>query len=263
MKSETDIDVYLTGEVRTHDRARYLCAVFAKAKLRPHLMALLAFDIELSRIHGLVSEPALGAVRYQWWRDQIRAGENAAEGPVAQGLLRAMVACDLPRDEVIALVDGHERGLDEELDDDEEGLGPMNVEAAAHRTYGQLHALMARALGEENSWTLDIAREAGAALGMARFLRDTPDIAELIRANGSLSRFQSRLKVRVRLALRTVTEYGAPDSRVLPALMAATLARHELREFKREKNTRSHRSRMGGNLRCMLRLLAARISRRP
>jgi phytoene synthase len=65
------LPVEISEQLRRSDSDRFLSALFAPAELRPHLFALYALDQELKRIPGLVSEPMLGAIRFQWWRDTI------------------------------------------------------------------------------------------------------------------------------------------------------------------------------------------------
>ena len=52
-----------------HDPDRYLCDLFAKPKAREGLFALHAFNHEVAKIRELVSEPMLGHIRLQWWRE--------------------------------------------------------------------------------------------------------------------------------------------------------------------------------------------------
>ena len=57
------------------DRDRYLADLFAPADARPHLFALHAFNVEIARVRGKVSEPMPGEIRLQWWREHLR-GEH-------------------------------------------------------------------------------------------------------------------------------------------------------------------------------------------
>ena len=76
----------LMEQVKAHHRDRYLATLFAPEPMQPHLFALYAFDAEIARVPQLVSEPQIGEIRLQWWRDTIAAlyhGE-AVDHPVAQ-----------------------------------------------------------------------------------------------------------------------------------------------------------------------------------
>ena len=58
--------------LRRADRDRFLCALAAPSHLRPDLITLYAFNAELAGIADKVSEPMLGLIRLQWWRDALR-----------------------------------------------------------------------------------------------------------------------------------------------------------------------------------------------
>jgi len=64
--------------VRTGDHARYLSAQFAPTSVRPGLLAVTAFALEISAIPARVKEPAMGQLRVAWWREvlvRIEAGD--------------------------------------------------------------------------------------------------------------------------------------------------------------------------------------------
>ncbi|MEM9737320.1 MAG: squalene/phytoene synthase family protein, partial [Pseudomonadota bacterium] len=72
-------------------------AMFAPPGLRPRLMVLIAFDVELSRA-GRASEKMIAAMRLQWWRDVVAeafAGESRAH-EVAGPLAALIQECNLP-----------------------------------------------------------------------------------------------------------------------------------------------------------------------
>jgi 15-cis-phytoene synthase len=76
--------------VRSGDKDRFLASLFAPDDKRPHLLALYAFNLEVTRIADLVSEPQIGVIRQQWWRDTIESiyQGNAVDHPVAGPLAR-------------------------------------------------------------------------------------------------------------------------------------------------------------------------------
>ncbi|MBV8534645.1 MAG: squalene/phytoene synthase family protein, partial [Alphaproteobacteria bacterium] len=83
---------YCADQVRRLDHDRYLCALFAPSGDQRRLFALYAFNLEIARVREIVSEPLIGQMRLQWWRDalgEIAAGTVRAH-PVAQALARAM-----------------------------------------------------------------------------------------------------------------------------------------------------------------------------
>jgi phytoene synthase len=86
--------------VRTADRDRYLAALYAPEDRRADLLALYAFNAEISGIRDRVSQSLPGEIRLQWWRDVIAAKDASAGAghPVAEALLAAIERCSLPRE---------------------------------------------------------------------------------------------------------------------------------------------------------------------
>jgi phytoene synthase len=103
---------------------RYLAALLAPANVRGDLAALAAFSAELARIVQIVSEPMVGEIRLQWWRDALETmarGESAAH-PVADALGGAMRRHHLPPALVQSLVDARSIELGIEPAADEQAL---------------------------------------------------------------------------------------------------------------------------------------------
>ncbi|HSF02040.1 MAG TPA: squalene/phytoene synthase family protein, partial [Solirubrobacterales bacterium] len=88
-RSEPEV---VRATARAHERDRYLAALLARGQPRDDLLALVAFAAEIGRIGSLVSEPAMGEIRLQWWRDALRNPDPATKSghPVAD-LTRAAV----------------------------------------------------------------------------------------------------------------------------------------------------------------------------
>jgi len=59
------------NEVCRHDWERFICTLFAPEDRREDLFTLLAFNSELARTREMVTEPLIGEMRLQWWRDAI------------------------------------------------------------------------------------------------------------------------------------------------------------------------------------------------
>src|ERR1700724_989582 len=103
--------------VRRHDRDRYQTALFAPARLREALLALYAFNYEIARVREIVTEPMLGQIRLQWWREVIAAafaGAPARQHPVAIPLSAVIREFGLSREPFDRLVDTRERDLADE-----------------------------------------------------------------------------------------------------------------------------------------------------
>jgi len=162
--------------VRTHDPDRYLTALMAPRRVRGALMALYAFNTELARIPTLVSEPALGEIRLQWWRDAVdQMGRVVPPGaPVAAALGQAVAAHDLPIPLLIGMVDARSADLDCGGFRDLEAL-----KAYLYKSDGAVFALSAHILGIDDADANRAANAAGFACGLTNLIRLLArDIAE-------------------------------------------------------------------------------------
>ena len=108
----TDLS-YCAELVRQQDSDRYLTALFAPAARRDGLLALYAFNIEVARGREAVSEPMLGHIRLQWWRDAIAEiyGGEPRRHQVVQPLAAAIRRHSLPRPLFDRLIDAREMDL--------------------------------------------------------------------------------------------------------------------------------------------------------
>jgi NADH dehydrogenase [ubiquinone] 1 alpha subcomplex assembly factor 6 len=71
---------YCGEEVRRHDPDRFLTALYAPSARRESLLTLYAFNLEIAKVRETVSEPMLGEIRLQWWREAIESAYGG--GPV-------------------------------------------------------------------------------------------------------------------------------------------------------------------------------------
>src|SRR5688572_12261851 len=90
--------------VRERDRDRFLSDLFAPAEVRKHLFALHAFNAEIVRIPSLVSDPTLGEIRQERWREAIQ-GRGGEGSPVAEAIVATIATCSLPVSALLALID--------------------------------------------------------------------------------------------------------------------------------------------------------------
>lgn len=90
-------------------------ARLADADVRDRLFALYAFHAELAKVPELVSEPLMGQIRYQWWRDcveEIYSGETVRAHEVSTPLAEMVAQSGLSRFRLDRIIDGRERDLD-------------------------------------------------------------------------------------------------------------------------------------------------------
>lgn len=157
--------------VRAQDRDRWLSTFFAPDAKRPHLIALYAFNAEILRVRDTVSEPHLGMIRLQWWRDTIDgiyAGTAIPGHPVAQALAAAIAEGGLPQQALSDLVTAHEFDLYHDRMPD-----LVHLEAYLGECYSRLIQMAAMILDREAAAKAsDCAGLAGVAQGLVLLLGD-------------------------------------------------------------------------------------------
>jgi phytoene synthase len=242
---------YCGQQVRAHDPDRFLASLFAPADRRPALFALYAFNLEVAKTAEVVSEPMLGQIRLQWWRealDEAYAG-RARKHQVAEPLAEAIRVHDLPRDELEALIDARERDLDPAPPPD-----LASLERYADDTSAGLQRLALRVLGTAGEAETAAATQVGIAWALVGLLRAVPfhaarkrlylpedhltvagvDRQALFELKGSdaLSGVAMRLARRAEERLGEARRRrGAVAAKALPALLPARLADLYLRRL--------------------------------
>ncbi|MBL8674801.1 MAG: squalene/phytoene synthase family protein [Rhodospirillales bacterium] len=248
------VESELVAAVRTGDRDRWLCALFAPPAARADLWTLLAFNLEIARVRDVVSEPGLGEIRLQWWRDAI--GEAYAgkprQHPVAEALATAIGRSRPPLERFERLLHGRTHDL---YDDPIPDLAAL--EAYADATSGELAALSVDVLGvhEDGGAAHRAARAIGVATGLLDVVRDTPRLAarhrcmlprDLLTAHGvpeqalfegtpgpGLRDVTAAISARAAALLaRARTERAAIPSAALPALLPARLLDRRIARLK-------------------------------
>lgn len=153
-------------QLKSVDPDRLRAAVFADKAGRERLQLLYAFHYELAKVPELVSEPMVGQIRYQWWRDaisEIYENKTVRKHEIATPLANMLLDCEVPRFWVDRLIDGRERDLD-----------PMpfaNIDAAkdyCRQTSGVLMQIAVKLLGTQPDDAVMAAGEAWGLTGLAR-----------------------------------------------------------------------------------------------
>jgi phytoene synthase len=157
--------------VRTHDFPRYASTLFVPAEQRRALVALYAFNVEISRVHEQVSQPLPGEMRLQWWTDMLAGTDHGGvEGnPVAAELMLAIRTWRLPVERLSRLIDEHQFDLYND---------PMPTMAALegyiNDTSSALFSLAAGIAGRPSEAVDHLARHAGLALGFVQVIAALP-----------------------------------------------------------------------------------------
>lgn len=155
--------------LRILDRDRYLTTLFAPATSRPYLTALYAFNAEVARVRDTVSDPMLGEIRLQWWRDAV-TDDIGGGNPVATALLETVRQFSLPRDALVRMLEARVFDL---YDDAMPSLN--DLEGYAGDTASSLYQMAAIVLaGGMTPDTAEAAGHAGVAETIVANLRQLP-----------------------------------------------------------------------------------------
>lgn len=242
---------YCGDLVRRHDPDRFLTALFAPADRREDLFALYAFNHEVAKTREVVSEPTLGLIRLQWWREGIEGiydGE-VRRHEVMQPLAAAVRRHGLDRALLDRLIDAREADMEDEAPADLAclvnyaevtaaplvtlALAILGVSAADHP------AATAAATHVGRAWALTGVARAVPFLARGRRCR-LP--ADLMARHGvsETALFDLKPEPGLRVVVRTVAERATAElaaartlrrdlpRRAVPALLPARLASRTL-----------------------------------
>lgn len=230
--------------LRRYDYDRFLTGLFAPADRREALYAVYAFNLEIARTREAVSEPMLGQIRLQWWREaieEIYAG-RARRHEVVEPLAIAVADLALPRAAFDRLIDAREADLSDTVPENLEELG-----AYARETGGAILNLAGAVLGATDEASVGALEATGTAYALAGILRAVPFHArskrqllpaDLVRDAGLAPSdyFELRPVAQIVPVVKTVAERASRelaaarakqssiDRAALPALLHARLA---------------------------------------
>ena len=227
-------DVFATA--RNYDFDRYLAATLSPRNVRQDLIVLAAFAGEMARIPLTVSDPTIGAVRQQWWRDALLSGGSGKSGnPLADAVIDVVQRHKLPVGLLVGHIDAQELELYGDLVEDLDAL-----KVHFQKRDSALFDLAAMILSDGKSphassnRSHDVIQAAGLAYGLSRTLCEVR-----MRAQG-----RQLLVPADRARVHGISiESGAPDQQpealrclVLELSEAATTALQNLRSMASEIN---------------------------
>lgn len=226
--------------VRRNDPDRFFTALFAPPDRREVLFTLYAFNHELARAREVASQPLLGLIRLQWWREVVEG--TAKRHEVASPLTEALEAGLLPRAVLLAMIAGRETEAEDAPPTTETWLAYVDA------TAGALAEAAGFALGGAAAPAARL-RGLGTAYGVAGLLRSVAVLARqgrcllpeaVLAAHGTSSHavIAGRDVTAVHAAIAELAQTGRAllgrhggflPRPVLAAALPAVLARRDLR----------------------------------
>lgn len=167
-RSQTEI---VRADLRMHDHDRYLAALFAPSDVRNDLIALYAANAALERIGRSVTEPLLGEIRLQWWRDSLREAQDgkATGDPVADAFAQTVRQRRLNPSRVSDMIDARAFDIGGEAMPDMRALRTY-----LGKTDGAVFHLASQIVGGASAAVAGLADQAGLTYGVVRMMRRLP-----------------------------------------------------------------------------------------
>ncbi|MEO0798686.1 MAG: squalene/phytoene synthase family protein [Pseudomonadota bacterium] len=157
---------------RAHEFDLYLTALLMPAAVRADAIAIAAFVGELNRVPMFVSEPLIGEIRLQWWRDALEAGVDGKQSgnPILDAVTTTARNHALPIGLFQGIIDAQSLGLTDAPPEDE-----MALRQHLAKVFGGAFALLARLIDRDGARAhAEWVRDAGIAYGTARAALEFP-----------------------------------------------------------------------------------------
>jgi len=228
--------------------------LFLPAEKRSALTCLFAFYREIKEGSEECSDPALGQIKLNWWRQELAsAWSGRAQHPATQALFPAAARFDLAREHLAALIDAVESSLFKNRHADFPSLQDY-----CSRTAGLVEQLAARILGLDDPVSLQHAKDLGMAFGFThvilnlrhdamrnRILLPQDQLARTGVAEGDILKLREteNLKKLIEFAIdkaencynRATSKFSAAERKALRARLAlAAISRSQLREIRED-----------------------------
>ncbi len=252
---------YMAFEARKQDRDRFLCALFAPEEAREGLYTLLAFNAEIAKTREVVSEPLLGEIRLQWWRDALERVYSDPVGvfddhTVLAELAKVINQYNLTRENLDLLIDTRSLDMRDDPPANEIGLRSYAVGTAATLNIAWLE-ILTPAENDQLATIREASEHAGVAWAITGLVRSSVSLAgyqrvmmpeAVMQQHGfdkyaffkgqPSSEIKAATKHMVELARAEISQArallgGKTDKRTLPVFLQATLAELYLKRIKK------------------------------
>ncbi len=248
---------YLVDLVKREDKDRYLTTLFAPAEFRDSLIALYAFNVEVSRVREVTSESLIGQMKLEWWRGvlaSIYEGGSPPQGnPVVEGLRHVIETHELSRIHFDELLNARADDMNEDAPPD-----LLALETYAEGTSARLLWLALEILGVESESSKSAARHVGIAWSLTGLMRAVLFHAQvnkmmlpqdLMNAKdlNTQDAFRQKNAEKISEVVREIVDvaklhldkaksiHADVDSRAIPALLVGVLATQYLRGAERRR----------------------------
>ncbi len=251
MATMAELNLTTREALKKADPDRYRAALMSDDQGRDDLLILYAFHYELSKVPDVTSEPMLGQIRYEWWReavDEIYTDKAVRRHEISTPLSEMLRRTNVPRFWVDRLIDGRARDLDPQPFADMQAACDY-----ARQTSGQLMQIAVKTLGGTPD---EKTIKAGVAWGLTGLARSYGYYHD--RALKNLD-FEALVES-ARHAYETAC--GKVDASIFPAVAYTALVPKFLQRMSREDFDPTTKKVKYGPLSKQFRLLVAGVSGR-
>ncbi len=158
--------------VRDHDKDRFLIGLMMPRAKRNDIWPIFAFNFEIAKTAEIVSEPMMGNIRLQWWRDaidEIYSDAIPRKHEVVELLARVIKKHNLNKDSFLALINMREFDLEYKMLSDWESF-----EIYARKTNAPINDLVLQVLGKASIEDKDVVSQLSFYYGAMGLIRAIP-----------------------------------------------------------------------------------------
>ncbi|MDH3947929.1 MAG: presqualene diphosphate synthase HpnD [Gammaproteobacteria bacterium] len=210
-------DQYCQDKAARSGSSFYYSFLFLRPNQRRAITALYAFCREVDDVVDRDGEPAVAAVKLNWWRDEImRLFSGEAQHPVTRALTPVIKEFDLPREQFLEIIDGMEMDLEQHR-----YTSYKDLALYCYRVASVVGLLAAEIFGYRDRHTLKYAHDLGIAFQLTNIVRDVYEDAQ---------------RNRIYLPLDELQQFGVQEADILKK--KETPAFHDLMRFQAERAKR-------------------------
>ncbi len=161
-------DQYCQEKCAASGSSFYYSFLFLPLQRRRAIMALYAFCREVDDVVDECNDLSIASTKLAWWRQEIeRVAEGTAQHPVGQALAGLDKSINLPKEQLLEIIDGMEMDLTQSRFLDFKGLSLY-----CYRVASVVGLLAAEIFGYTDRQTQKYAHDLGMAFQLTNIIRD-------------------------------------------------------------------------------------------
>ncbi len=161
-------DQYCQEKCAASGSSFYYSFLFLPAERRRAIMALYAFCREVDDVVDECNDFSVASTKLAWWRQEVeRVAEGKPQHPVGQALKQVAPGINLPKEQLLEIIDGMEMDLQQARYLDFKGLSLY-----CYRVASVVGLLAAEIFGYRDRQTQKYAHDLGMAFQLTNIIRD-------------------------------------------------------------------------------------------